>query len=564
MEKATIYARVSTKEQAEEGYSLASQLKVLREYATQHQLELVKEFVIPESASGRQKRTTFKEMMEYCKKRKVDHILCEKVDRITRNLQYAVWIDGWLQGDAVRRVHFVKQNLVIHQNAKSYEKFQWDIYVVLARQYSNNLSEETKKGLIEKAQEGWYPGSAKRGYVSIGERGHKVWQIDQSNGSEAPFIRRAFEMYGAGNHTLATIRDALFAQGWISGAGKKIPKGTLHVILRDPFYCGRFIWNGQEYEGKHEPLIEEERYEMVQRRLRRVLKNGKTRKHSFMYAGIFRCAGCEGSVCAELQKGHVYYRCSRYRPCTQKKATREENITRQVLDALGVLKVHWPTVLETLSSTLRQCHAAETAYHERLMREFDKRLKQAKARIDLLYDDRADSRISKEFFDQKLAQYEQQQNMVIREIGRHKDRSIGYAKTASDLLDISQKAKELFWQLEPEDKRALLRFILTEPRLDKGQVILSYKKPFDKIHEIAAFQPQKSEMEQREIERLIPFRPDVLGQQDHFPDKLSIDRHAKFLREFLGVMEFPLTTSETAARFAAMELYEESSVPMAA
>jgi site-specific DNA recombinase len=165
MEKAIIYARVSTKEQAEEGYSLASQIKLLRDYAEKNSLEIVKEFVIPESASGRQERKTFKEMMEYCKKRGISHILCEKVDRITRNLQDAVWIDGWLQDNQDRRIHFVKQNLVIHQNAKSYEKFQWDIYVVLARQYSNNLSEETKKGLLEKAEEGWYPGPTKRGYV---------------------------------------------------------------------------------------------------------------------------------------------------------------------------------------------------------------------------------------------------------------------------------------------------------------------------------------------------------------------------------------------------------------
>ena len=158
MEKALIYARVSTKEQAEEGYSLASQIKLLREYEHNHQLEVVKEFIVPESASGTQERKTFKEMMEYCKKNRIGHILCEKVDRLTRNLQDAVWIDTWLQGSPERRIHFVKQNLIIHQNAKSYEKFQWDIYVVLARQYSNNLSEETRKGLVQKAEEGWYPG----------------------------------------------------------------------------------------------------------------------------------------------------------------------------------------------------------------------------------------------------------------------------------------------------------------------------------------------------------------------------------------------------------------------
>jgi site-specific DNA recombinase len=560
MEKATIYARVSTKEQAEEGYSLASQLKLLREYAAHHQFDVVKELVVPESASGRQERTTFKEMMDYCRKHGISHILCEKVDRITRNLQDAVWIDSWLQGDLQRRVHFVKQNLVIHQNAKSYEKFQWDIYVVLARQYSNNLSEETKKGLVEKAQEGWYPGSAKRGYISVGERGHKLWEIDRSENSEAWFIARAFEMYAAGNHTLGTIRDTLFEQGWATSRGKKVAKGIIHTILKDPFYCGKFIWNGQEYEGKHEPLVAEERFEIVQRKLKRVLKNGKTRKHSFLYAGLFHCAGCGSSVSAELQKGHVYYRCTRYKPCAQKKTTREESITSQITNALEALKIPWPQVVGTLRRILKESHEAEKSYHESVMKELSDQLNRIKARIDVLYDDRADRHITKEFFDEKLTQYEKQQKQVIRKIDRHKERAISYAKTASDILHTSQRAKELFEQLNPEDKRDLFRFILAEPRLDNGKLVFGYRKPFDKVHEIATFQPQKSKMKQGQIRDLLPFYPDLLRQQDDFPTHLSSESIANFLQAFFGVLEFPTTFKETAEYFAkkSRENYSES------
>ena len=527
MEKAIIYARVSTKEQAEEGFSLASQIKLLREYAANHLQSIVKEFVVPESASGRLERTTFKEMMEYCRKHNVNHILCEKVDRITRNLQDAVLIDGWLQGDLERRVHFVKQNLVIHQNAKSYEKFQWDIYVVLARQYSNNLSEETKKGLIEKAQEGWFPGSTKRGYASVGERGHKVWEIDRSESSEAQFIKKAFEMYAHGNFTLATVGDSLFEQGWTTSSGKKIARGIIHVILRDPFYCGRFVWNGEEYEGKHEPLISEETFEIVQKKLRRVLKAGKSRKHSFLYAGLFSCAGCGGAVCAELQKGHVYYRCTRYKPCVQKKATREETITDQILKALDALKISWPNMLDALRLMLKESHESEKVYHESVIKELTDQLNRIKGRIDVLYDDRADRRISKEFYDEKLAQYEKQQKKVIRKITRHKERSIDYAKTANDILYTSQRAKELFEEIEPDDKRTLFKFILETPRLDNGEIVFTYQKPFDKVHEIATFQPQKSLINTGQIGLLLPLCPDVLRQQDNFPEILSTNDQAK-------------------------------------
>src|SRR5262245_48423989 len=188
---------------------------------------------------------------------------------MTRNLNDAVFIDSWIQANTNRHVHFVKQNLVLHLNAKSYEKFQWDIYVVLARQYSNNLSEETKKGLVEKADEGWYPGPIKRGYISTGLQGHKIWDVDRSDQSEAPFITKAFNLYAHHTHTITTIRDTLFAQGWVGPTGRKLARGSIHTILTDPFYCGRFLWGGKEYEGKHEPLISEETFELVQQKLKR-------------------------------------------------------------------------------------------------------------------------------------------------------------------------------------------------------------------------------------------------------------------------------------------------------
>ena len=554
MEKAVIYARVSTKEQAEEGYSLASQIKLLREYAEKHPMGVIKEFIVPESASGRQERVTFKEMMNYCRKHDIDHILCEKVDRITRNLQDAVLIDNWLQGDPERHVHFVKQNLTVHQNAKSYEKFQWDIYVVLARQYSNNLSEETRKGLVEKAEEGWYPGPTKRGYMSVGERGHKVWEIDRSETSEAWFIAKAFDLYASGDHTVYSIRDRLFEEGWATPSGNKIGKSTIHNILQDPFYCGKFIWNGQEFEGKHEPLIPEEIFTIVQRRLKREVRSGRYRKHFFAYTGLFRCANCGSAITAEVQKGHVYYRCTHYKPCKQRKFVREEKITEQIINALRALKILWPPLMEWLRQVLKDAHEAEKVYHDSVMKELTEQLERIKARIDVLYDDRADERLSKDFFNRKLAQYEKQQKEVIRKIARHKDSAIGYAKTAADILETSQKARGLFEKLEVDDKRVLFRFIIADAQLDDGQLRLSYQRPFDKVHEIATFEPRGSVEKQGQIEALQLACPEMLRLPDVSRTNESI---ITLFQDWFGIVEFPATLAEQAAHWANMELFFE-------
>ena len=92
-----LFARVSTREQAEEGYSLQAQEKLLNEYALKRQFQIKKRFSIPESASGKQERKLFNQMVEYIlTHNEINIILCEKVDRITRNFKDAVKLQDWL------------------------------------------------------------------------------------------------------------------------------------------------------------------------------------------------------------------------------------------------------------------------------------------------------------------------------------------------------------------------------------------------------------------------------------------------------------------------------------
>ena len=140
--KSIIYCRVSSKEQEEAGYSLDSQEKLLKEYADKNNFKIEKVYRISESASGKQIRKTFNEMLQVATKNKVDVILCEKTDRLTRNPKDAVIIDDWVKEDARREIHFVKENFILNQQTKAHENLVWDMKVAIARFYTNNLSEE--------------------------------------------------------------------------------------------------------------------------------------------------------------------------------------------------------------------------------------------------------------------------------------------------------------------------------------------------------------------------------------------------------------------------------------
>src|SRR6266852_9893541 len=103
-----LYARVSSKEQEQEGYSIRAQLRLLREYAAQQNMQVLQEFVDVETAKTIG-RLAFAAMLTYIKKQpSCRTLLVEKTDRLYRNLKDWVTIDEF-----GLEIHFPKENIVI-------------------------------------------------------------------------------------------------------------------------------------------------------------------------------------------------------------------------------------------------------------------------------------------------------------------------------------------------------------------------------------------------------------------------------------------------------------------
>jgi len=162
-----ILARVSSKAQEDEGYSLDAQLKLLYNYCESKGLNVVRTFKIAETASKEQSRKVFHEMLAYIGEEPIHHLAVEKTDRFTRNFRDAVAIDEWLEKDEDRRLHAVKENLLLHKNAKSDVKFMWNIHISVAKKYADNLREESMKGWAEKLAQGWRPAPPPPGYMTV-------------------------------------------------------------------------------------------------------------------------------------------------------------------------------------------------------------------------------------------------------------------------------------------------------------------------------------------------------------------------------------------------------------
>jgi site-specific DNA recombinase len=157
-----IYARVSSRDQEREGFSIPAQLELLRSYAGANGFVTAREFVDVETAKAAG-RAGFGEMIAFLKTNSSCRtILVEKTDRLYRNFKDYVTID-----ELAVDIHLVKENVVLSPNSRSSEKFMHGVKVLMAKNYIDNLSEEVKKGLRQKALEGMWPTFAPLGYKNV-------------------------------------------------------------------------------------------------------------------------------------------------------------------------------------------------------------------------------------------------------------------------------------------------------------------------------------------------------------------------------------------------------------
>ena len=483
MTKAIIFSRVSTKEQAEEGYSLQSQVKLLQEYSDKLGFDVVQRYIVPESARGTQERTLFNAMMQDLKRSKAKLLLCEKVDRITRNFKDAVLLNDWLEEDEERQIHFVKQSLIIHKNSKSNDKFQWDIHLVMARNYSNNLSEEASKGLLQKAEEGWCPASQKKGYMTVGTTGKKVWEIDDSETSEAPYIRRAFQLYDTGEHTLLSLSKQLYEEGWKARNDGAIGKTTLHKLLTDCFYCGEFMWKGKRYlNAKHKSLVSKELFDNVQEKLNRKV-DGKYRKHNFLFKGLCSCGECGRTVVAQKQKEHSYYSCTRHNTnCSQHKYLREEKLEKKIIKVLKDLECKDKDMLAWIRNTLKENHKYEVEARTKEINSLHQEEKKLLKRLDKLYEDKVDGEITKEFYKSKSENYSMKLRQVRINMKKLIEANEKYINLGLAIFELAQASAKVYEMCPTEaEKREVLNTVFLNIKIKDGNIDPDYKNGLELV-----------------------------------------------------------------------------------
>ncbi|MDQ6891130.1 MAG: recombinase family protein [Acidobacteriota bacterium] len=480
--QAVLYARVSSKDQEREGYSIPAQERLLREYATTHQLLILEEFVDVETAKTTG-RHGFTSMLAYLKRHPACRtVLVEKTDRLYRNLKDWVTID-----EHDLEIHFVKENLVHSQDSRSSEKFLHGIKVLMAKNYIDNLGEEASKGMQEKARAGLWPSYAPLGYQNtLRPDGKRVITPDPLIG---PIVTKLFDLFATGSYSLRTLAQKAQEDGLsYRKSGQRMPPNTLQKLLRKRIYTGDFDFNGTTYHGSHDPLTTKDTWERVQEVLDGRNQQPRRTTHAFPYNGLVRCGHCGCSLIGEEKrkpsgKTYTYYHCTGYRGRCPEPYTPAAKLEAQFLAVLRSLVIP-PEVANWLTETLRDGILEDERERTATLRRLAADVERLQVRIDAMYVDKLDGTIATVFFEEKAREWRAEQARLQRKITCLEQEGAVSASDTLSVLDLAQRAATLFPKQTPTERREILTLVIRQAAWKGRQLTVDFQPPFAALRRV--------------------------------------------------------------------------------
>ena len=393
MTKYFLYARKSTEDEERQVMSIEAQLAELAEFAKRENI-LISETFIESKSAKKPGREIFNEMMSKIQESKEPiGILAWHPDRLARNS-----IDG---GQIIYSIDIEKivslrfptfwfeptpQGLFMLQVAFGQSKY-----------YSDNLSENVKRGVRQKLRRGEWPTKAPFGYVN----NPKTRNIEPDK-LKSRAVKKVFAEFATGNYTLASMSERLSFWGVVSGSGKPLVKSQMLRILTNKAYLGIIQHNGEAYEGKFSALVDSKTFETVQKILKSKSRPRKKKdSHNFPFCGLFSCQECGAAITAQFAHGHGgtyrYYRCTKRLGSCSQKYLQENKLAEQIKSELKTVAISDDWYAKGLAQ-VEQWEKDLKNDNASFVQNLETKTQEADSRLNKLVDSYLDGTIEKETY----------------------------------------------------------------------------------------------------------------------------------------------------------------------
>lgn len=363
MKKVVLYARVSTDEQAEEGYSISGQIRVLREYCEKNNYQIINIYK-DEGFSGKSlDRPSLKELIKDSESKQFDMVMVWRISRLSRKqLDFLTVVD-----------HLEKKNISLFSFNENIDastpagKAMFQMMGSFAELERNITLENVKMGMTQRAREGKWNGGSVLGYTS------KEKKLIR-NENEANLVKYIFDLYNSGKG-FKTIANKLNHEGYKTKRNVDFSTNSIRTIITNPLYAGfiRFNqvenWNEKRRKGKkeniiitkgqHVPIISIEVWETAQKIFaQKAHKPAKTFTGHFPLTTLLRCPKCgQGMIGHKVKRSKSsneyirYYQCGNFHykgsAVCKSNLLRADEIENFVFDKIEEITTT-PTVLKSI------------------------------------------------------------------------------------------------------------------------------------------------------------------------------------------------------------------------
>lgn len=307
--RCAVYVRVSTDDQRDNGYSIDSQLRMIKEYCEKNDYSIVDVYNDAGHSGKDLMRPEMQRLLADIKSKKIDKLIAIKVDRLTRNNYDGFWLLNYCEE------HDVKIELILepYDVSTANGEMIFGMNLVFGQRERKEIGARTKRAMEEMALEHIHPSKAPYGYTRNKDTGHL--EIEPI---EAQVVKEIFKLCQEGNSTrsIATImkdNNAYLKQGkWKTDRVYKILTNSIYISI---FEYGKYKRKPQDIlrvKDYCEPIIDEVTWNATRNVL---VKNKHSNYGEFihLFSGLVKCPIC-GSIMASSEsfkypngKQKVYY-----------------------------------------------------------------------------------------------------------------------------------------------------------------------------------------------------------------------------------------------------------------
>ncbi len=503
-----IYCRKSTESDERQIQSLPDQISTLTSFIASRGLLISGEPLQESKTAKIPGRPVFNQLVQMIEEGKVNGIILLNPSRLSRNTIDTGRIIYLMDQGKLQEVVTPYQSF---KNNPS-DKFMLNLLCTQAKLENDNKSVNVKESLMLKAERGVFPGKARPGYKNNHEKPQGLRDISP-HPLYFPLMRKLFDLALTGTYSIEALMreaDKLGIRSTVSG--RPLCKSSMHGLLRDPFYTGKFLYCGRLYQGQHPPLLSDEEFNLLQDIIEGRSK-GKLQKRDFALNGIIKCGGCGYCITAESHKKNYkngtyqvfsYYRCTRkshgYK-CGQPyiRTSKLEDQVKEELVQLELDQEFADLAFEALEYVKEKDATTNKSSYEALQSALEAVTKRVNNLVGLkISPDNTDGSLlsDQEFADRKRALLLEKEK-ITKQLSQTTPNNSEWAQIAKDSFNFGLLAHARFKEGGSEDKKVIFKTVGSNPILldQKLQfqlrfLFLKYKEGIKKTNE--------------EIKRLVP------------------------------------------------------------